>query len=896
MKKTIVIAIILTMLLFQAAFAFAGQNLVAIRVEELTGEYKDGKVTLAWETEVEDTTGRLTISTNKIKIYRGYSYGREDTEIGVKDVNQEVDNGDLPTGLGYRNKKVKFQFVDTDVEKDKTYYYKVACGSVSGKWASVRVTSTESAGLVDEKRKRYEEGSDWPERLAGSILLAVPNYLMKVLDLYDPLELIFQTKVVKSDSLKDLKTPEIAKGGNAVQQEIDRVGGNIINLARGVVGVVGVILVIWIGIIITGAYNDPNRIMLAKKMFAGLVVCVLLVFAAEKIAGTLIGLIGYTPVSTTTSSSMPGQVNDALFYTFTSKEFEALASYYDRLNEFIPVSLVVVIVLLGMGILYTSTNPNAKISFREYSLGLFLGLFTLKFGIYALSVIFDINYALVKFFEWVAGDSLDNSFLDTLISTDTMSLGQAIVTFLAVFSIGLLNWQYTIRKIIIALLIGLIPVVAVIAIIPSRRNALDYWFKEFISQVFMQAAHAAVLSFGILLIYANADFWIKLACIMGLPSIAVVVRRIMGAESFGSSAIGGVGTMLGLGSLFALGKILAPKKSPFSSETLGTAGETSGAVAGGMVGGMAGKIANFGLKAGTALTAGMAGGFLTGAATGNPAFGIASGITAGTMIGGGISEAISKSASLFGMTPDERAKALGVAHPGMLDEPGEAYAAGKRLFGEGLMGKTAAAGYAGFKSARAFFGMSDPGLAMAAKKSIGDTRRDFMVAKSQLADFKPSYEEAKANFTHAKNLFSPQSLHMKDLQNKAETLEIGKNRAEDSYIKAVNFFDNEIDTDDRHNSSWKQSAALALERVSRTQMVYQDSLAEYETSQNAINNGQKIYEESRKQLEITEAEQAKKQASVSGLERSLTVEGIRKEFEKLQQQRAEIGGINTSWR
>ncbi|MCL6478326.1 MAG: hypothetical protein K6T65_07895 [Peptococcaceae bacterium] len=894
MRKVILAVMALMIILSITGQAYAGQNLKAESVEGLYGTYKDGAITLNWNANVVDRSNSPTTATNIIRIYRGEKRDMENDEIGYVDVDQKVDNADLGPEM---HKVMAFSFTDSSVEKGKTYYYKVECGSVGYKWARTSVIAEDPAKLMDEKRKKYEEQSDWSERMAGSLLLAVPNYFMRVLDLYDPLELVFQVQVKKSENLKDktgeylLKTPGIVMGGKAVRGEIERVGSNIVDTARGIVVLVGVIVIILAGIVFAGSYNDPNKIVLAKRILAGLIVCLFIVFAAEKIAGTSLGIIGYTPTSTVTADPNPISADDTFLHTFTGKEFDALSTYYDRLNEFVPVSLVVVIVLLGMGALYTSTNPNAKLSFREYAVGLFAGLIVLKFGIYVLSVLFDINYAIVKFFQWIVGDKLDASFLDTLINTNTMSLGQAIITFVAVFAIGVINWQYTIRKIVIALLIGLIPVVAVIAMLPSRRNALDYWFKELISQVFLQTAHAAVLSFGILLIQVDANFWVELACIMGLPSIAVVVRRVMGAESFGSGLIGGMGSMMGIGSLLALGRILAPRlpnkipgKEALSGVMDSVAGGTGGIVNNPAMG-MMGKLAGFGLRTASTLSGAAAGGILAGALTGNPAMGAGAGAMLGSALGGGVTDIAGKAGNILKMSPDEKAQAMGVADTAMLDDPGVAYAAGKRLFGDGILGKTVSAGYAGVKAAQGYFGMTNPGAASQVKSSIADTQRSLRNAKTQLAEYKPVYDEAKANYTQTKNLYSPKSSYMRELQAQIEPLEIQKNIKENDYLEALNYMNNNFDAEESisQGASWKEGAAAALTRLAKAEAPYREAKEKLSAAQIELTMGNAIHECSGRRLEATEAEYAKRQAAVSGLEQRLTTDGIRKEFEKLRQ-------------
>ena len=87
-----------------------------------------------------------------------------------------------------------------------------------------------------------------------------------------------------------------APGGAAIKEEIDKISTDIVEFARSIFLILAVVFVIWAGFIWWGAGGDPQRIMSAKKMMAGFVVCMICVFYAEKIVGGLAGLFGgYEP-------------------------------------------------------------------------------------------------------------------------------------------------------------------------------------------------------------------------------------------------------------------------------------------------------------------------------------------------------------------------------------------------------------------------------------------------------------------------------------------------------------------------------------------------------------------------------------------------------------------------
>lgn len=82
-------------------------------------------------------------------------------------------------------------------------------------------------------------------------------------------------------------------GGEVIQTEIDALGTNIVTLIRSIFGILAVIFIMWAGFVFWGASGDPNKMMFAKRMLAGFVICMIFVFMAEKLVGGVLGLIDY---------------------------------------------------------------------------------------------------------------------------------------------------------------------------------------------------------------------------------------------------------------------------------------------------------------------------------------------------------------------------------------------------------------------------------------------------------------------------------------------------------------------------------------------------------------------------------------------------------------------------
>ena len=817
MKKIVILA--LTLLFMQLLFtgtALADMKLYADNVKNLKGHYipETSSVKLQWTSRLVNNP---ILRTENITIARQVSLYDWET-VGTINVNDVYPNEEEPRLGVYREEK-KFSYIITNVSLDKKYRYRVACGEAAWKTEYIYVTTEQieedSEGIgpggdtPDERREKYESSTDWPERMASSILLAIPNYIVQVIGLDDPLELIYQINL-NDDS--DFTTPQI----------------------------------------------------------------------------------------------VVGEKSDVYLHTFTKEEFGALAQFYDRLNEFVPIYLVVIVVLLGVGFLFVSANPDSRLGVKDCIIGLLIGLGALKFGIYLIAMIFEVNYVLVKSFEWIIGDKLSSSFLDSLINTESSSLGSVIITFLAVFSIGLINWQYTLRKVMLALLIGLIPVVAIIAMTPFRRGAIEYWVREFIAQVFLQASHAAALTLILLLIYANAGFWLTLVGVLALPTISGVVRRVIGAESFGTGMASGIGTALGLGSLFALSKMLKPDQAPkVPINAAGSAGEAAAGAAGEMAGksgafkgpgNFLGNMAKTGFRTATGVTAGVAGGLMTGAATGNPGFGLAAGLATGTAVSGGIANATQGAIDYFKKSPVQRMEDQGIIDSAQLDDPGQAFEYGKNMLGGGVFGTVAGLGMAAGKKVQSLTGQANPDIARQVKGHVEQNSANLSRAKQQLADYKPVYDEAKARASYAKNMFGPGSAHMAELKTQANKLETRLHNTDSRYAEAL---DEWHGWEDKVHSptSMNPAAVQALHRVEQAKEESHETRMQFQEIQERITLGEQEHTDANNSLQSAEAEYAQRQAAVSMIQQNLSRASIKQEFEKLKAPRQETsGGINSSWR
>jgi hypothetical protein len=484
---------------------------------------------------------------------------------------------------------------------------------------------------------------------------------------------------------------------------------------------------------------------------------------------------------------------DMIWYTFTEAEFGAVDRIYTTLEKYLPVSLTLMLIFAAAVLYAAGFSAERRSSAKSALLGLVVALAAMRLGPYLMGLAFDLNRALVLVFrEAMGADSA--SFLNLLWRPETRSLGMALVVFVAAMSVGVLNWQYVIRKLTLGILIFSFPLVCVLAVVPSRRGALQIWFREFTANVFLQSAHAAVYAFFVLFIkgaWASGQFgafWVSIAFLLGLDGLSEVLRRLVGAQTLSGTGAGLIGGALGLGSVFALGRLaFAGLRGGGPGVSGGLASGTSGpgGLAGALAAGapeapapapgyrlgaaalrFAGGAAAFG-----AATAGMmAGAMIGGAAAGKADLGAGFGLAGGTALGARIWKesgeaaqtltAVGREAAAGGVGLAEAARRTLGLYGGQLYRPAEAARAGRALAGT----PGAVAGWALAQGARAAGALQvGAGAEAGWRASRGVDRMvrawqaELARARQAQAEIMPQYELAKENLNFAKARYGTDS-------------------------------------------------------------------------------------------------------------------------------------------
>ncbi|MFT9486606.1 MAG: hypothetical protein ACH0QD_04455 [Tepidibacillus sp.] len=356
---------------------------------------------------------------------------------------------------------------------------------------------------------------------------------------------------------------------------------------------------------------------------------------------------------------------------YSDEMFLIVSMLYGIFIRFLPVPLVLILTLIGFMIIIFSNSKEGRTKSKDYLLAFLISLLSLRFGIYLIIMIFKVAYFLTDII-WYSLEKFNiktGLFLDMIWGSGsqgydgfagvTQSLGIAFILLAAVIMTGMINYQYTIRFIIITILIVSFPFVLTMSIFPKFRQSATIWWQEMIANVGIVVAHAfALFWFFVFLYYPSqfGGFMTILAYFFGMPTIVALFRSLLQLESKGSSFLGSMGgamgAMMGITSLMRMGSMF--KGRNISQDAMSNLSDLSNqgnsnsffpsAVNTSPPQRFLPKAANFTKRAldnkwvrGTATAAGATiGSTLSAMATGNPFIGAMAGAKLGQMTGSGI--------------------------------------------------------------------------------------------------------------------------------------------------------------------------------------------------------------------------------------------------------------------
>lgn len=271
-------------------------------------------------------------------------------------------------------------------------------------------------------------------------------------------------------------------------------------------------------------------------------------------------------LSNTSSADRPNMY----FGIFPEGLFNGIAAFYDYFTSLLPIPMMILLTGGGLFLLFDIMKSNeVRSKAKEILFGIILAILMVQYGHIIWGWIIDINYVIVDSIYVVLHERgiVITRFTDTIWDSSqyselsaSQSIGVAILLIVAIFMTFVINYQYMMRMLQLAMLIILFPFTILSAMIPSRKSALNVWFTAFTSNVFMQAGHAVALGlfFYSLSNASSMSFWLVMTMLFGLPAMADVVSRIVGAFT-GEGGGGGMKTsamnMSGMAGMMAISKV-----------------------------------------------------------------------------------------------------------------------------------------------------------------------------------------------------------------------------------------------------------------------------------------------------------------------------------------------------
>jgi hypothetical protein len=325
-----------------------------------------------------------------------------------------------------------------------------------------------------------------------------------------------------------------------------------------------------------------------------------------------------------------------VYGVFDSGMFQAIDIFYTASSRYAPLIFVMAIVVIGLYIAYFGGDARSRIGAKDYMLGLILGIVALIYGPYLWDLIFAVNYTIT---DGVWALMLDhNIYVDNFLNmvwgnmgfedfTSNRTLATAGIGLSASMMTATLNFQYAMRLIFLAILFSSFPLVCGGSVFPRYRDSLNIWWTEVTSNVFMDAIHAVALGVFFMSIHYRSDLsiWIFLAYFLGMGSIVALIRRVFkidGAHNHMGGVLGGLGSMMGIGSLMSL--VGMAKGNPSNGRALydGVGAANDGGLVPDTNNGVLSRLGGSGLLRGALSTAaGLGGALASSALTGNPMLG-----------------------------------------------------------------------------------------------------------------------------------------------------------------------------------------------------------------------------------------------------------------------------------
>lgn len=257
---------------------------------------------------------------------------------------------------------------------------------------------------------------------------------------------------------------------------------------------------------------------------------------------------------------------EGFLFMFGENEKKIILGVMQTFEKFLQIPYAVAIAMVGFLIFMKGIGSDERSTGKVLLTGILLYPLLMRFFPYLFEPIFWLNDTIVRALGSVLMNPsfinpgkavLTRPFVTILIDSGTgiNSLSGILAALVLFIMTGIINFQYFVRRFMLALLIMMFPIVAFLQIFPGTRGTFRLWWSEFTANLFLQSAHAMVYVLFVGYVYnAKLPLIPVIAMLTTLSTMSTFVRSLMGCQP-GSGVSGAIGGVMGISALMGAGKI-----------------------------------------------------------------------------------------------------------------------------------------------------------------------------------------------------------------------------------------------------------------------------------------------------------------------------------------------------
>lgn len=218
---------------------------------------------------------------------------------------------------------------------------------------------------------------------------------------------------------------------------------------------------------------------------------------------------------------------------FSVAEWEQVVRpWYSSFQVVAWILMAVTIAFTGLRIASAKDSPRARQEMYEWLRGILIGAAVIAFTPFVVDLLFDINLTIVRALANTTRAGSEGFFQAVDVAGESLLAG-AIVKLVWFGEMLWFNIRYLLRKLLIMFLIVMAPLVGWSASWQKSKTSLMLLAGELVSNIFMQSAHAIVLTMILWLwnLGGENNAWLRLQACWLKPAMLALLIPISGIVS-----------------------------------------------------------------------------------------------------------------------------------------------------------------------------------------------------------------------------------------------------------------------------------------------------------------------------------------------------------------------------